>query len=212
MYWKQWTCSIGLLLMTGIAVGQTDESKEPPLKYEIQLDGTKIVAAEGEIRTVSGRFEDPKIKIVPRSFRDFPYMGVAFSYPREYVFEADLSDDLAKSWSLSGRDLTILLFDVAEEMSTLDFGRSMLSELGQDPSKTKTKNIKAKFGNLELPGSSLEVVFGSTVLRVEIMKLPSESGQTKLIVLQDALNESGKHSQESAEAIAKLKSTFKYKK
>ena len=185
------------------------ETKEPPLKYTIAIgDKSKVINAD-ETTTIEGEFKNPKIRITPSPFREFPYMGVKFNYPSTLVFEADLSDVTSKSWTLTGNNLNVLLFEIAAEISTVEFANSMIGEFGAENAKSSEANIKDKFGNLELPGSRLSITIGSAKLQMDIFKLPSKAGKTKLVVFQDNI-ENGKHSKEGIAVMKQVKSTFKF--
>ena len=199
-------------LIGSTAIAFADESQEPPLKYKIFVDQKSTTVTANQPTTLPGKFENPTIRIVPEKFREFPYMGVKFTYPSSFVFEANLTDTTSKSWTLTGNDLSIMLFELEAELSTIQFADSMIREFGTENAKIGQPNITNQIGDLELPGTQLDVKIGSSRLQMKIVKLPSKAGKTKLLVFQDNIDENGKHSREGARVMALIRKSFSFEK
>lgn len=191
--------------------GQSDSKTEPPLTYDVKIGDKTIIVDANQTFTVQGSFKDPEIRITPGKIRRFPYMGIEFEYPAGFNFEADFSDG-SKTWTLSGNSLTVMIFELETEMTTVAFSNSMIASLGKENARITEPNITQKFGSLEFPGSRLVSEIGTTKLQLDVMKLPSESGKTKLFIFQDTLEDSGNHSNEARKVMPKIKSTFKFSK
>ena len=78
-----------------------DESQEPPLTYTLRIADQIIAITEGETTRIDGAFNNPEVTLQSKPYREFPYQGVSFKYPREFVFEAEL----VESSAVAGQDL-----------------------------------------------------------------------------------------------------------
>ena len=207
--------SLGLCLVIVIAIhgvspfSNADESKEPKLKYELKIGDKTVTVAEGETVKVEGQFSDPSVNIIPGKTRTFPYSGMSFAYPSNFVFEADMSDAASTSWTLSGNDFVVMIFHLEAEMTTDMFANEMIGQFGSANAKIANEKLNVTLGDHELSGTQLEVSIASHKLVQKIVKIPSKNGQTKLLVFQDSLNDDGSHSAEAKKAMKTIASTFK---
>src|SRR6188508_2535975 len=99
--------SFAAVLALGSGVYASDETREPPAKYRLEVDGKAYAIAEGEALKLTGTLTDPTVKLLVEPYREFAHGGVTFLYPRSFTFEADLQDADAKNWTLSGNDFKI---------------------------------------------------------------------------------------------------------
>ena len=172
-----------------------DESKEPALKYTLKIGDKSIAITEGETARVDGTFSNPKVRLTAQSYRVFPYQGISFKYPRAFTFEAELDDADYKNWTLSGNDFTIMYFVLKGNLTTRDFADNMIDQFGRKNCKVSNA-APMKFGDKELSGTTLIAAVVGNKIVMDIYRVPSEDTQTKLLVLQDNLDDAGNRSKE----------------
>ena len=204
-----------IALLTSLSVGcdsraseAIDESIEPPLTYSIKVGDKTATLSEGETVQLDGTFANPTITVTAQPHRVFPYQGVTFEYPRSFTFEADLEDRNAKNWTLSGNDLKIMYFVLNVSLSTDDFANNMIDQFGRENATVVNANATITLGKQKLAGTSLRVTLASHTMVMDIYRIPSRGTQTKLLVLQDSLDDSGNRSKESKRILAEIQSSF----
>jgi hypothetical protein len=194
-------------LQTTIALAQ-DETKEPPQTFVVKLGDQSANVLEGETAKLKGSFTDPQLTITPDPYRVFPYQGVRFQYPRTYSFEADVADADEKSWTLSGNDVSIMLFVLNARITAAGFADSMIGQFGRPNCKIVDANAKLKLGATEVSGTKIHVTIATHSITQEIYVLPAPRGKTRLLVLQDNPDEKGNHSAEAKGVLETLKKSF----
>jgi hypothetical protein len=185
-----------------------DESKEPPLKYTLRIGDKSIAITEGETARVDGTFSNPEVTLTAQPHRVFPYQGISFKYPRAFTFEADLEDADYKNWTLSGNDFKITYLVLNDRLTTGDFADNMMDQIGRE-NCTVVKASPMKFGDKELSGTTLNATVVGNKMLVDIYRIPSTGTQTKLLVLQDNLDDTGNRSIEGNTTLQLLEQSSK---
>ncbi len=192
----------------GTAASIADESMEPPLNYTVKVGEKTMTISEGESVQFDGTFTNPNVTVTPHSYRVFPYQGITFKYPRSFTFEADLVDPTAKTWTLSGNDFKIMYFVLNDALSAADFAKDMINQFGRENAKVVDANATITLGEQQLNGTSFRVTVATHKMVMDIYRLPSRGTQTRLLVFQDSLDDSGNRSKEGQTTIAEVKSSF----
>lgn len=185
-----------------------DESAEPPLKYTVTVGEQVVTVVAGETVQLDGIFTDPRITLTPDPQRLFAFAGITFKYPRSYVFEADLDDPAAKSWTLSGNDFTIMVFVLKASLKTGDFAEDMLDQFGRENAQVTNANAKITLGEQQLSGTTLQITVATQKMVIDVFQIPSIGAETKLLVLQDNLDDAGNPSNEGRRTLADIKSSY----
>ncbi|MFN7733552.1 MAG: hypothetical protein ACK5OB_16770 [Pirellula sp.] len=181
-------------------ITKPDESTEPPLKYTLKVGDQSIDINEGETARLEGVFTNPEVTLTTQPFREFTYQGISFRYPSKFVFEADLDDANYKNWTLSGNDFKIMYFVLNARLTTSDFAKSMMGKFGLENCELANAP-QMKFGDKSLSGTTLNVTLAGNKLVIDIYGVSSNGKQTKLLVLQDDLDDSGNRSTEGKQAL-----------
>ena len=185
-----------------------DESEEPSLRYSVMVGEKTVTISEGQTVQVDGTFSNPKLMITPQAHRVFSYQGLTFEYPRAFTFEADLDDRNAKNWTLSGNDLKIMYFVLNANLSTADFSSNMIDQFGGKNAKVADANATITLGKHILTGTSLHATVVGHQMVMDIYRIPSRVGVTKLLVFQDSLDSLGHRSKEGEQTIVGIKSSL----
>lgn len=185
-----------------------DESREPPLQYMLHIDGKPIAIEENNDLVIKGHFADPNIKLVVEPVRVFPYRGVSFKYPRHFVFEAELEDQDAQIWTLSGNDFVIMYFDLNGDVSADWYATELLSQFGKENGKIVDRDIAVLLGKQKLKGTRMRVTVATHTMQMDVYRLGFNKDRTRLLVFQDSLDEKSKPSKEGTAALSLLKESF----
>jgi len=204
------TALLTLLLVGGNSQtsGAADESVEPPMRYSIKVGEKTATLSESETIELEGNFANPKITVTAHPERVFPYQGVQFNYPRSFTFEADLEDQGAKSWTLSGKDFKILYFVLNASVSPAEFANTMIDRFGRENTRILNANATITLGQEKLTGTSFQATITKHKMVMDVYRVPSRGPKTKLLVFQDSLDDLGNRSKEGQQALAEIKSSF----
>ena len=200
-------CLLHLGCSSSTAAGP-DESKEPPLEFVVDVGDKSITVTEG---TTANSMAHSRIRtslFKPQPYRVFPYGGITFKYPRSFAFEADLADLDRKNWTLSGNDLKLMYFLVNARLTTDEFADNMIEQFGRENCKVTDANAKIILGKQTLPGTTIQIAVASHKMVMDIYRIPSPGGVTKLVVFQDSLDNAGNRSNEGVQAVKEMKSSF----
>jgi len=182
-----------------------DDSTEPPLLYTLEIDGKAHTVALDTPVTIAGDFKDPKVVLKASSTRRFNHGGVAFDYPAFFTWEASIEGPSEKTWTLSGNDFVIMVFEMPGPVSADEFSKGMAEQFHEG--RTRLSTTDRLIGGRKREGQLLRVSIAGTELRLEIYALPSKTG-SRLLVLQDSTGDDGAMSKEGAKAVALLSSSF----
>jgi hypothetical protein len=185
-----------------------DESKEPPSTFVVTVGQESVVIKEGETAQLDGQFTNPSVSVTPQAYRVFPYAGIKFKYPRSFTFEADLSDPNSKSWTLSGNDLKIMIFVLNSRLTTADFANNMMEQFGGENCQVVDANASLAMGKQTLSGTTIHVSVATFKMAMDIYLVPSRGPATKLLVIQDSLDDAGNRSKEGKQTLEELSSSF----
>ncbi len=207
---------IALLCFLCLAYGTTpslgeEESKEPPLTYEVKLGDQLVTVNEGEAAEFSGTFINPKVSFTPLPHRVFPYQGITFKYPRSFGFKSNLVNPNAKSWDLSGTDLKIMVSVLLGHHTTDSFAEDMLDSFGRNESQITNANAEITLGAETLLGTTLQLTTVKTKMVIDIYQIPSRGPCTKFLLFQDILDDDGHPSKEARETLEVIKKSFELK-
>ena len=178
----------------------------PPQTYQLFIGDKELSLAEGETITAEGTFENPQIRVVAVPTRKFTYNGMAFEYAQEFTFEADLADADYQDWTLSGNNVKLMLFWMAEGATTKEFTDELISQFGAE--NCTTEPTSATFGELTLRGLRLNANVLGSRFHMDTFAIPSKRG-TRLFVIQDSLPDGQEQSEEARVAYQRLKETFR---
>jgi hypothetical protein len=198
---------LAMALVSSFGMVRADDTKEPPVKYRLEVDGKVYPAVEGEAVKITGTLMNPTVKIVAEPFREFGYGGVSFQYPRAFTFEADVKDRDYKSWILSGNDFKIMYFLLDEKTTPDSYADEMIKQFGQKNATKSAMKSDVLGGNRD--GVRIDVTLAGHKMTMDILCVPFAGG-TRVIVLQDA-PKSGQSSPEAKAALPVLKKTWAVK-
>lgn len=195
---------LALFALSAVALAD-DESVEPPLQYKLTVGGKSQQVSENKPFEIGAVGPGEKAVLSVEDQRVFAYRGVRFPYPRYFTFEADVTDPENPSWTLSGTDLTIMLFAFGDKLTPQQFAENLAAKFG---SGTKISKVEMKLGGQTYAGVAVDATIAGQRMLVQILSLPSSPAQSMLLMLQDAASDDGKHSAEYGKVLADLEASF----
>lgn len=187
---------------------EPDDTKEPPLQFRVELNGRSIELTEGAAFQVEGQFQNPTVSVTPLPYRIFTRQRVSFRYPRSFTFEADLDNPASRTWTLSGNDFNLMLFDVAGDLTPHKFAANMAERFGKDNASITNTAAEITLGNQVFPGVSLHMSVVQHRMMMDVYRILGAHDRTTLLVFQDSRDDEGNRSLEGTNAIRQLSASF----
>jgi hypothetical protein len=191
---------------------EVPESKEPPLLQVLEIDGKAIEIKEGVPVQIKGDFKDPTVVLKVAPYRIFPYVGMQFRYPRGFAFEADHSVEGLGIWTLTGNDLTIMVFDMAGEMTTAEFAETMMEQFGRDQCHVTNADAKETFGKRTLEAYEFRCKIVGETMDVTLFQVSRKGGRSRMLALQETKGDDGQRAKEVTETLRLLKDSLELTK
>ena len=205
-------CPIVICLFAVVLVGAfpaigLSQTKEPPQTFKLLVNGQahEIEARKALQLELTG---STKIELIPNPNRKFKYGGLEITYPNSYAFEAELDAD-TYNWNLDGSNVVIMVFAFPDET----LGHKLFAEsICTNFEKSEYKAILNTFGTGDqattLKGTLINATIASQKLTQEVFEIPTDAG-TRFLIVQDSLNDFGKHTQECRNTMTLLRRDFK---
>ena len=192
-----------------VAVGfSQDETKEPPQIFQLQVDGkSHAVKLDEEFELdLSGK---TKLKLIALNTRQFKFAGIHFPYPTSFAFEAEIEPEL-KLWTLDGSDCLIMVFAFPGDESTghSDFAQSIGSQYGD---QTSYSEVELVCQEVTLKGTQITAEVVGTKLVQQVFEIPTSDG-SRMLVIQDSLEDDGTHTKEFKDVEKQLMKQLKVKR
>lgn len=179
---------------------QEDETTEPKLSFTVRVGSTELRLSEGDQLPAKGTFTDPAVSVTVDPERVFTHAGLSFAYPRNFSFEADLSEPHSHSWTLSGNDVKIMVFRFSTELSIESFSKEIAEGFGPSASISP---ISIQLGSTEYSGKRVRAKIATHAFTQDIFSLPAIKGKGRFLVLQDDADGNKPESQPTRALLAK---------
>ena len=169
-----------------------DETKEPPQVFELQVAGKSQTVKLDETfeLDLSGKTE---LKLTAIGNRQFNFAGIRFPYPTFFAFEAEIEPE-SKIWTLDGSDCVIMVFAFLENNSPghEDFAKAIGLQFGEGTSYSK---VKLACEGFTLQGTQIKAELAGAKLVQQVFEIPT-SGGSRIMAVQDSLEDDGTHTKE----------------
>jgi len=208
----------GISIMVGflsivLFSGELDESVEPPVKYNLEIDGKKYPIEQDKPIQPQIEVKNPKIVLWAEPYRLFEYGGVSFKYPRAFILWSNLAQPKIKIWTISGDNASIMVEKYMVKIEVKDFIEKLISSYGKR--NCTTSSAKIKLDGKEVEGTRVWVKFKLTestmqTMTQEIYEIRNVTGVT-LLILQDCLDDDLKDTKEYLEMKKVFQESFSLK-
>jgi hypothetical protein len=187
---------------------RSDPTVEPPMVYTLTVGDQKVALIEGQPVRVEGQFTNPMVQLSVEPCRVFLQDGVAFHYPDFFTHEADVNDTEAMTWTLSGNDVTLMWFDLVGDVSAAGMAEAMIGQFGRENCHLAAGDARLLLSGKPHVGVSLKVQLAGERLSIDLYRVSDQEGRSKLLVLQDVLDDMGRPSRECTKLREILMSSF----
>ena len=195
-----------LLCWSLLVLASASEKDEPPLGYTLQIDGKEVLLEPGKELKIEGKFENPKVKLLPNQTRLFSAAGVVFKYPAYFTFEADFSSEGVKIWTLNGKEFMIMVHQFSAKLSAQQMAESMKAQYGKS---AKTSPVSRKINGQNLKGVRVTANFAGAGITQDVLDLPTENGN-RLLVIQDLIEKEEESVEETKLSMGLLDETLEF--
>ena len=179
----------------------SDEKSEPKRNYTLKIGDRSLKITEGVPFDIDTGDKSQKATLSASPYRTFTHQNLNFDYPAHYSFEADLSNLEAKSWTLSGNDCTVMVFGMGAQVTPTQMAQGLAGGFGKGNSKTRQARLK--LGKKEYETSIIDVKIAGASLKLEVFAIELSPNSSTLFIIQDGLEDDGKHS-DDYRALEKL--------
>jgi len=163
---------------------------EPKTQFQLNVNDTFYFLNEKELLNIGETLVKPKVSIQLADFKKFNSGYVSFEYPRPYTFEYSEEPGASfKSWTLSGNNITVILFQFGVTVSIDDMMEEMQSKFGKR--NCKVTSFRKKLGIKTCEGRRLGVSLAGQLLNMDFYILSSTGENSIFIAFQSTLNDDG---------------------
>jgi|GEM_PF-6285572 len=144
----------------------------------------------------------------------FNYDLIRFDFPSHFSFSYDGSSeaDGLKMYSIDGDSIAVMVMDYAQHFQKEVILNSITQEYRLMKAKIEQKPVTLKLGDgSSIQGDQFIIYLGNVTLSQEIYVLYMQ-GHSLVLLLQDLIDNQGKHTAEYAEIVSKVKETLTVKK
>ena len=145
-----WILCLVSLLGAG-PIHADDGDAAPPVVYTLVINGKRHEISPDQPVTITGAFVDPTVTLQVATEREFNAAGVSFQYPAYFTYEADTDDSEVRTWTLSGNDVTVILFQFSDAVTPKDLTTSTAEAL--DGEIVESQPITLQLGDKKRQGS-----------------------------------------------------------
>ncbi len=186
-----------------------DETKEPPLKLTLFVNGKPFPVEFGREQKLAGEFKNPTIVLRAAATRRFSYGGISFEYPANFTWEADIEGKDYRCWTISGNDSKIMYFVLRSEFTPELYATSMVKQFGAK--NTTIRPVSRKLGKTSLKGKRVAAIIAETEIVQDAFTIPAPANQWRLLVLQDIAPERTPKLEEPKRVLDLLSKSFTVK-
>ena len=183
-----------------------DETIEPPLKLTLEVDGKPFPIELGREQKLTGDFRNPTVVLRAAPTREFTYGGIAFDYPSNFSWEAEIQNEAYKSWTLSGNDSKILYFSFGDEVTPDVFASALAQQYGEE--KTKITDFSRTFGKQKFAGKRVIANIAGITLVQDVLIVPAPAKRWRILILQNVAPEVSPRGGEPKKVLELLSKTL----
>ncbi len=179
------------------------QDPEPPQSFQLVVDGKPFDITAGEEIEIEASGK-ARVKLIVSPTRAFGYGGLSFLYPGNFSWECEHNDG-SMQWLLDGNDVVLMILGFDEiELAADEFAQS----IGQAYEESSVNPCSASIGGSTMRGSELRATVANQEISQQVYAIPTEGG-SRLIVIQDSLQDDGQHTAEYQNVLELLDKSFR---
>lgn len=198
-----------LMCIQASAQMKPNYTQEPPVQYEVLINGKVYPFAEGIPNRIPGTYNNPEIRIHTVPYRHFENELLVFDYPIYFNFEFEKEGSAYSNWTFNGKSVTVMQFLMGADVPLKDFVSKMLNKFGE--ANCTVNYDKEVIGKIELETANLMVRIVGQPLNIKFYARSTQR-QTYFLAIQDALNDDESTTTEYNQFLILLKRTLQWKK
>jgi len=197
-----------LALLTFIALCPQEsraQTSEPEQVFQLFINDTAYKISPNKELEVDLKGLS-KIRLAPLANKNFNSAGVQFSYASQMAFEFEFDEESELNlWTLDGSNVVVMLF--AYNSTTLSH-KELAQGMSSSYEQAETYPDELKIAGSKLKGTKITVRLVGNLLVQRVFSVPSKTG-SRILIVQDTLNDDGAHSEEYKQTIKTLDASFK---
>jgi hypothetical protein len=185
---------------------KNNSGNEPKSNFEVTINGKKIKITEDEAFVIDTVLVKPTISIKLSPLKKFDNASISFDYPKHlsFAFEQDYG---FKNWTLSGNDLTVMIFEMDVKTTLSSITDEMVKKFKKK--NCVTEDFEKELGNVKCIGKSLLVTMAGQKLLLDCYEIVLNDFKSRFIYFQDVFTD-GQHSAEYQEWFSVINSSINY--
>ncbi len=182
---------------------------EPPLRIDVQIDGTTVELVDGERQEVTVGERKVTVRATVQATCLLVLDGFRLQFPRAMAFALDESPH-HQTWTLDGGDCTLLVhrFPAGSAPDALEHAAGIAKVIAEATERDAgaAARLEWRFGAHKLAGASVPIEVVGTRQRNTVFVFRTPTGDY-VLVIQDTLGDDGELSAESRGVHEVLRST-----
>lgn len=181
------------------------ENEDPPLIFVVKSGSSVEYFVENRAQVFGESPINKPVVISVYAWKYFPFSDIQFQYPSSFTFEPSFGEN-EKIWVLSGNDMKYIIVQPKETITIGDWMDEMVSNFGEE--NCQSENVTTDLNGHHLSGIELKVNINGTQMNEIGYEVLHKNGNISLLIVQDALQDNGEHSEEFDSAMKKLNESF----
>jgi hypothetical protein len=177
------------LLIFAFYNGQAQELEnknglEAKANFELQINGKKYQITEGQELKLDTTIFNPSISVKLVDYKKFNNSSISFNYPKHLSFE--FSQDFGyKSWSLSGSNLAIIIFELDSKTNLNSLIDETIKKFGKK--NCVVESFQKKLGSKLCNGKKMNVSLAGEKMSLEYYEILLNDYKSRFIYFQDVI-------------------------
>jgi len=184
----------------GFSATQGNES-EPVQKFVLQIDDVShevLIGTDQQI-VIGGKPHQIHVEVSPT--RRFEKVGLGFDFDARRHFAYEAISPVVDHWSLDGNDTTIIVQNYKVKVANSEIIDSFEEQYQKMKANTNWSKTRLNYGAEAISGERLLIRVGEVKLEQQIYFFNNNT-ETRVVILQDALNDDDSNTKEFKEMRA----------
>ena len=170
-------------------------AKEPVQNFILKVDGGKHYIPIDTDRKIMVSGKPHKVRIELSPTREFNKAGLHFDFDSKRHFSYEALSPVVDHWSLDGNNTVIIIQNYKLKVDNSEIIDSFKDQYKKMKAKTKWAKTKLNYDGKSIKGERLLINMGDVKLEQQMFFF-NKKGETRVLILQDAPDDSGNNTRE----------------